>query len=336
MNKIIGSERIFDNCFLMNKKNHLFENISLNKRINYLSSGRSAIKALFEQIYSPNMLLIPDFNCMEVENTLNSLKVIFDFYPIDRNFCANIENLKILTSTNKYDSIYIVDYFGLRDKELFNFAKQSGLKIIIDRTHSIFNPYPFSGDYELGSLRKLFPVPDGGFLILNSNELLNISKSTSYFYNIKLNSKIKKSIFNKYSRTPSIEMEYLHDSETAESMISDEPLCISSFSKTIIDFYDIDKAVANRIRNRNFLIQLIDNSLVASSSMEILQSLPLFINERDRIKLSLQKNKVFLPVLWRGKNYYQQMLINLPIDEEYSTADMKRISKLICGALNDY
>jgi len=65
-----------------------------------------------------------------------------------------------------------------------------------------------------------------------------------------------------------------------------------------------------------------------------MQSLPLFIPQRDRVKLSIQKNKVFLPILWRGSKDFQQMLINLPIDEEYSAADMNRIAGLIQRALN--
>jgi len=334
MNKIIGSERIFDSRFLMKRKNSIFEDLYPEKRINCLSSGRSAIKALFEQIFTPKRLLAPDFNCIEVMNALNNSKAAFDIYPIRSNFCADLDILKKLTDAKNYDSIYIVDYFGLRDSKLFDFAKRSGLKIIIDRTHSLFNKHKSFGDYELGSLSKLFPVPDGGFLVLKSGESVNISKSVSDFCNIKLNSKVKKFVYNKYFMTSSLEAEYLQDSEKAEKMISDKALSISPFSKSIIDFYDIEKAAAKRIRNRNILLNLIDNSLIASFSEEIMQSLPLFIPQRDRVKLSIQKNKVFLPILWRGSKDFQQMLINLPIDEEYSAADMNRIAGLIQRALN--
>lgn len=328
-NRIIGSERVFSSDFISDKKNNFLSSLSLKGGICLFSSGRSAIRTLFTKVYTPSSLLLPAFDCDEVEMAVKHSHVKYFKYSVKKDFCADMDSVKNRLSSHGCDAIYIVDYYGLRDLGLVSFARKSGIKIIIDRTHSLFNSHKRDADYEVGSFRKLFPVPDGGFLTSKSSFDIGMSGDIQDFAVIKLNSKIKKYIYNRFISSENIEHEYLNDSVFAESLIDDNPHPITSFSSTVIEHYDIKRAVAQRINNREALIKNLNRLLPASVSDLILQSFPVFVPERDFVKSSLYKSKIFLPVLWRGRADFQNSLLNIPIDEEYSEQDMLKVSKAL-------
>ena len=85
----------------------------------------------------------------------------------------DIDDLK-----SKMDSqvtvVYLMHYFGSVQnnevlKYLENTKKKRGYTIIEDTTHSIFTKKRTVGDYCVCSLRKWFPITDGGVLYTEKN-----------------------------------------------------------------------------------------------------------------------------------------------------------------------
>ncbi len=321
--KIIGSERIIDFNKLQKNSNTFINDIKENKQISLFSSGRSAIYNLFTKIIKNQTILFPDYYCEEIINPILKTNNNIVFYKINSDFSVTFDNIK-LNKNIKY--IFIIDYFGFRNYELYEFAKNNNLKIISDRTHSLFSDFPLS-DYDIGSFRKLFPVPDGGFVI-SSKRIKTIPNDNQWIY-YKMYSKILRYIYEKQYTNTVLEKYYVEYSEYSEKNIIMDNSSISKISLFIIEHYSIKKYLQKRKLNFNFIKKHISSSFIIPifsklDKSTVPQCFPILINKRNRIKNKLHKEKIFIPVLWRNKNSISKKILNLHTDEEYNKKDIER------------
>lgn len=240
--RIIGSERMIDFTALQNAENSFFDNLNLGT-LQLFSSGRSSINFLFSKILKNSRIAMPDMHCSEVIRPAALSGARVSMYRIQDDFTADIE-----TIDPSCDVIFIIDFYGFRDKHLFQEARNLGKTIVIDRTHSLLSSYE-RGDYELGSLRKIFPVPDGGFLT-GSFRKAKLRKPGNDWPMRKLLSKAVRRQFE-LSGPDMLEQLYVELSESSESSISIEHSSISEISEFIIMHYPVVKAV--RRRRSNFI-----------------------------------------------------------------------------------
>jgi len=288
-----------------------------------LSSGRSASYCLFKSLKSPSLVLFPDFYCPSMLLPLKEAGHETHFYHIDRDFTADIDSLRPLIE--QADMIYITDYFGFRDNALLDFLDNKGIRTVIDRTHSILSVFKSNGDYELASFRKILPVPDGGYFTGCPNQCALTEEST-LFPIIKTYSKILRYMHEKADSSSEIEEYYVKYSTESERMISCRPSAISTLSSFIISHYPVRQSSAARRNNYNYLYsELKEYCPLKPDSQSVPQSMPILIENRNKIKLLLQEKDIYAPVLWRCSNFISDYLLNLPCDEEYGIDDMKRI-----------
>lgn len=130
----------------------------------YHATGRDSIYLVFRKLKNKKILL-PDYICESIIQPLKKLKISYDFYHINENFKASIDE-----KFRNFDYIYIINYFGWVDESLYDFSKKMNIKIISDVTHLIFNEEKIKyvvgySEYVIGSLRKSFSIPDGSFVI---------------------------------------------------------------------------------------------------------------------------------------------------------------------------
>src|SRR5690606_756021 len=96
--------------------------------------------------------------CHEVYHFVNDLPLQYLFYnvsPIETNHSINIKDSKNI-------AIIRVDYFGFNNLIQLN----SKFNIIVDDfTHNLEGIVHSEAHYKFGSLRKVLPVPVGGFVV---------------------------------------------------------------------------------------------------------------------------------------------------------------------------
>ncbi|MCI9176213.1 MAG: hypothetical protein HFH49_15030 [Lachnospiraceae bacterium] len=133
----------------------------------YTDSGRSALRLLSGRLAGAK-ILAPDYICRSVTDALpKDCKVIY--YSVDRRFRIDLEQLEELIRKHSARFLYLMYYFGPLQpedtrKRIAEWKEIYGLTVIEDTTHSLFTARKTVGDYCIASLRKWFPIPDGGVL----------------------------------------------------------------------------------------------------------------------------------------------------------------------------
>ncbi len=333
---IIGSERLIDFSTLMKCENDFIDNIKSNGYIYTFSNGRSAIYNLMKKLKSIKTILFPDFYCPSMIIPIRMAKRHIITYKINSKFKAVKSDL--LRNIRKCDAIFITDYFGQRDYNLYEIARKFKKIIIIDRTHSLLSDFNENGDYEILSLRKIFPVPDGGMIISKNKLAINPNRSIGKAYMEKSYSKLLRYIYEKVDNSSIIENYYVEFSQSSENKLLISNRDISPLSLHIVSHYNIDTAKKNRIINYKYLVKKFSgnkNIIIAIDKMPLIpQSMPIYIKNRNRIKSILHKHNIYIPILWRSKKIFSKKLLNIPIDDEYSIKDMNKTCKILKDTIN--
>ncbi|MEJ5306695.1 MAG: hypothetical protein WHT27_00110 [candidate division WOR-3 bacterium] len=341
--KIVGSERIlFDN--LKEDFEEPFQNFEFKKKY-FFSSGRGALKNVAYHLKENDyQVFFPDYFCEEMLRPLLEENLKIKFYKIKNNLSSDIDFLT--KEKSKKTAIFITDYFGFQDELLLKLSKEKGFLIVRDITHSLLSEFQFSSsDIVVGSLRKMFPLPDGGVLFTDLKNFKKIRKSSFEDYYIeKILSKLYREIFENYGYEKDyFEKMYVYYSQKSEKEIGEIPKNISRFSMNFLKIYDQKRSSQKRRENFNFL--LTDDFIYEKAIFKHLpenvvpQSFPITIENRDFVKTELQKFKIFLPILWRCQNKLSEKILNIPVDEEYSKNDLKRTIekiKLVLRSKNEY
>ena len=150
----------------------------------YTDSGRSALK-LLNRLIPCGKILLPSYICESVIHSYDGFEI--DFYQITGDLDIDVNDLM-----NKLDEtvkvLYIMNYFGKVKKELSDILverrKELGFVIIEDTTHSILTRACTIGDYCICSIRKWFPIADGGILYTKEDISMlkeNICNRGGYF-----------------------------------------------------------------------------------------------------------------------------------------------------------
>ena len=172
---------------ISNKNSNKIFEIAKNKR--FLLSGRTALDFLIKDIKlrgSLNTVYLPSYCCATMIQPFlnNGVKVLF--YNVSESESGGFD-FEIVYNTN-CDAVFLIQYFGYRDKQIENMAKKfksKGIIVIEDITHSIFieqksNEY---NDYIFASLRKWTALYTGGLAIkVTDNFVINTPLQTNKVY----------------------------------------------------------------------------------------------------------------------------------------------------------
>lgn len=307
----------------------------LNDAELYLS-GRYALLDLISyqhRYHGLSKLFIPLYYCHDVTRLMSKI-VKIEIYN-----CDPVTGVD-LTSFPDGSAVILVEYFGNKAEIKGN---NQDLLLILDKTHNPFSTYSYNIpiDYTFGSLRKVLPLSDGGFLFPpvamsqlkpqeNIKELKEVQKAMQLKQSFLAGYDIDKSEFlNAYGRFE----EFLN--------ISDEIFAISTKSQEIIFSIDIIKILATKKNNLEYLnnyyhdhkkIRLFLNDCYFS----------FFINPESLVELkaALIKAKVYPAILWPAYSgdynlIGDNILISLHADFRYSLKDMKILTYILDGIFCD-
>lgn len=321
------------------KPNNVIDYLSSFNTV-YFDSGRSALRAVLKRIKYKTILL-PAYICESVRKCFDEdCRVIY--YKIGKDLKVNWDDL--LKKCNEDIDIVYVHYFNgyigseydivsfLELKQKYNFL------VIEDSTHSLFSSPHTVGDYCVCSLRKWFPIADGGVLYSK----MNIEICEKYSKN--------NWAMNRW-RAMEDKKEYLEGkigekdgflnvfSSTEKALDQQEiPCCISLESYETLKRISCSSLIDKRLKNYEFLAKNIKCIKTAYGGID---QVPVFftmcIKKRDELRRFLINNNIFCPIHWPLFNELEcieEAVINnehelsIPIDQRYGLKDMEYISQI--------
>lgn len=325
----------------------------------YYSLCREALFDIATSFHPSNkIVLIPAYTCQTVITPFEEAGWECIFFPVKKNLRIDIPVFLETVSQHNPSVIVIHPYFGMD----LNAEEESALQIVsqdativLDLTQCLFSSkrYPFVA-FTVGSFRKWFPIPDGGFLENNcgvfpisqpktenteftEREIAAMYLRGQYFGNAEQRTK-----------TISIRLSKAAD-HLAENNIT--PHRISSIAYNLLQNEEFDIVQRSRIRNFAFLHQHIQNcdkvKKVCQNLTDVTTSplyFTIYVNDRSYLQILLAQNAIYAPVIWSVRNekvlindevrYIYSHVLAIPCDQRYNEDDMQRIVDIINNYCN--
>lgn len=313
----------------------------------YLDSGRSAIRVLALRLKKGRVLL-PSYICRSVVDSFGQDFEI-EYYLVDECLQIDRESLR-----EKMDDtvtvVYVMHYFGILQKgEILEYLakerEKRGFLILEDTTHSLLTAAETVGDYQICSLRKWFPIPDGGVLYgqhtgeISSRGLLERASS----------GKVTEAMILKHlCLRLSVECNSLYRrifAEQEDAMDTQQDICrMSEVSELLLKYMDLEGIAKARRDNWNTLIERLDHTMIQPiyqmpAEHFVPFALPVIVKDRDRFRHYLMEHQIYCAVHWPMETEHQKRIpvnctlerniLSLPIDQRYTREQMNYLAEAI-------
>lgn len=309
--------------FIELEKNHL---PMMHSKAIALNSGRSCLAYLIK-INQIRKIYIPYFLCDSVVQICQREHVEISYYHIGKDFLP--ENIQL----EKGEWLYLVNYYGQLENDLIYKYVTSYSRVIVDHAHAYYQK-PLENVYTLYTCRKFFGVPDGGFLYCDVDEshLLPVDESFERMHF--LLGRFERSANEFYNEYVDNNRKFAYESIKHMSKLTDN----------LLRGIDYNYVKEKRTENFSYLNSNLKNiNLLEVKPIEGGYMYPLLIEGGARIRKILQKEKIYIPLLWPHvlescsmSSLEYKMAVNilpLPIDQRYDLNDMdyliRRIRKCI-------
>ena len=153
-------------------------------------SGRSAITLALQSLVRnrpgiTRKCLLPAYMCDTVFFPFQWEGWEICFYHLNKNLEAEEEELRRLIGLERPGLLFIHAYYGVDTwkpmRSLLKEWKKEGLCIMEDVTQSYYlEDIGAEADYVVGSLRKWYPIPDGGFVAAGRVNIMGCQKSLQF------------------------------------------------------------------------------------------------------------------------------------------------------------
>ena len=275
---------------------------------------------LVSKVLKAKKIYVPYYLC---PNVIEELEKSFDnveFYYLN-------ENLQPRINSPKGKTIYLVDYFGIMDKAVYEYVVDNPeTTFIIDNAHSFYNrPIMRSNVFNLYSCKKFFGVPDGGYLISDRKIDQVYDKSVSSYISNYLIKSLEEGTNSCYQEKKKID-EYINNNYSG----------ISIFAEELLSRIDYEKIKTVRKKNFNLYQEyFVEVNQIKCEENSIPYIYPL--NVGKNIKDKLIKEKIYVPTLWSqvldagfdntAEKKMAENTLFLPLDQRYAEEDISFISE---------
>lgn len=344
----IGSEFWIDDNNSVEDNNEMPSWLRRYGNIVLTTSGRGALSLLLDHV-KPRVksVLLPSYICDSVILPFEQAGYELTYYDVDKYLKPiNIDMIK-----NSNVGIFLhMGYFGFSTNEIISdlilSLKSESVITIEDVTHTLFSQRnkPIESDFIIGSIRKWFGIPSGGFLASDKTINFELIDANVDFINIRRLSLNQKFEYMR-SGNESIKSTYLSGFNRAEHILDEDvkPYKIDHESEVIIKNLDDKELKCYRQRNYKFLLK----HLRDVGGIEVLFSdiendvtpmfFPIYVkSNRDELRSRLIEKEIYCPVHWpipkqvnghlniTTKIIYDSIL-SIPCDQRYQIEDMRRI-----------
>lgn len=288
-----------------------------------LDCGRSCLAYLIKakrisHIYAPKFL------CDAVFNLFRSYSVKTNLYEV--GYDLKPKNLDIIS---KDSFLLLVNYYGQLSSDDIIQYKESYPNVIIDNTQAYFSD-PVKTVDTLYTCRKFFGVPDGGILYTTTTLDEDINQSESFQH--------MEYILGRFERNAT---EFYKQSVFNNDRFSGKPILkMSKITENMLHGFDYTYIQRKREENFFYLHQKLKtvNKLNVSKAAGPF-SYPLLLDNGEKIRRKLQKEKIYIPVLWPNVLSDNPVLstaydlaaniLPIPCDQRYGISEMNYICDLI-------
>lgn len=328
----------------------------------YTASGREAIALALRSLTKlrpdlTKVCLLPAYMCDTVFPPFEREGFEIHFYHVNKELEVNEHELRALIEQINPGLLFIHPYYGVDTwrsmRPLLAKWKAQGVCIMEDVTQSYYlEGVGAEADYVVGSLRKWYPVPDGGFVVSDEELTWETIEDDQEFAKTRLkmlmdkweylygNADVKKKKLDKAAYLKqNLELEEQLDQYSGIRNISND-------TAFILERTDEEDAKRRRSDNYGYLYDRLKNKtqfkpIITCSSKE---AAPLYFaiyaEKRDDLKSFLVAHEIYAPILWPiGKEngphltaeekYIYEHMLALPIDQRYGREEMQRIIEVM-------
>lgn len=311
-----------------------------------VGAGRHALSLVASDLLTQGVdtVIFPDHYC-------ESMIRPFLITGMSIQFCGTSDELilsgpslnELLAARSEHVAILHCETFGTpaghRLQSALDAASKAGIPVILDRTHSILSPAPPRADYEVASLRKLLPIPDGGYVrgLRNEPKLLE-NPEHNYFCELRSKASERKT---EYLRGGTTNKLYLNDFTRAEQVLDENrrPATISDQTQAALGSLDLHSIRRVRTENAGTLESALQGLNVQVVNPAGWRNSPAYVaithSDAESLRAHLTSRQIFCPIHWprptsnpRPRSWRADLL-SLPIDHRYTTDDMLRIASTI-------
>lgn len=331
------------------------------KYVRYTASGREAIALAlksFEQTH-PDALkrcLLPAYMCDSVFFPFERAGWELHFYHLDRKLEADVEELNKLIGQIGPTLIFIHTYYGVDTwksvRPFFREWKKHGICIMEDVTQSYYlGNAGVEADYCVGSLRKWYAVPDGGFVATDEDLPGNGMALSEEFARKKREALCDKWTYlhgqMEEEQRQALKTEYLRKNRETEAWLDayDGISAISEEAAVILSQTDEKECENRRKENCAYLHEHLAGRMqvqpvFGENDKAAPLYYPVYAKDRDELQKYLALRGVYAPTLWpigkenadvlsQDERYIFEHILALPIDQRYKIAEMRRILEVL-------
>ncbi len=333
----------------------------------YTASGREAIELALislerERPDIRKRCLLPAYMCDCVFLPFLHRGWELVFYSVDRELEAAGEEIFRLALEHDTGLIFIHPYYGADTcaglRRQLAGLRRSGVLVMEDVTQSYYlEEAGKDADFVVGSLRKWYAVPDGGFVASDIPLAEDVLETGEEYARERLVPLVQKWEYlkEKERRTGGAltagwlprKAEYLKRNRNLENALD----CyqgvrrISRISAEILSRVDEEGARRRREENYHALYQHICGmkrlwAILPEKETHAPLYLPVYVKERDSLQRFLAGYGIYAPVLWpvgeENKDFLQgdgtyifEHMLALPIDQRYDAGDMEQLAEVL-------
>lgn len=332
------------------------------KNIRFTASGREAIALALKSLLKnrpgiSKRCLLPAYMCDTVFFPFEHAGWEIHFYHIEKNLEADEKNLCDRIASVQPGLLFIHPYYGIDTwkslRPLLKTWQQQGICIMEDVTQSYYlRNAQWEADYVIGSLRKWYPVPDGGFAASNDpfpeerlsenrkltdEKLALLVQKWSYLYSTE-NAQKKKEIKD----------DYLQKNRALEAWLDcyDGIGALSRESMKILSSVNEENCRSRRNVNYNYLRENLGSQTqffpipFEETSEAAPLYFPVYVQDREDLQKFLIKHEIYAPVLWpigkenadhltQAEGYIYDHILALPVDQRYGQAEMQHMAEVL-------
>lgn len=329
-NNVIGGEFAISYDLIQQKK----KNGKNDEDKFFYSSGRVALYAILKDIEQTfdksGGVLLPDFLCDSITNTVIDAGWNYTFYHIGRDFHIDCTSFNDLDHNKTV--ILLIDYFGMTDltKDILGLKeKYPNTVIVVDCVQAYYSMDKYDADYCFTSFRKWFPCPDGAMVLKKTqSKMIDIDMEPSVWQQYKFAGNFLK-CFPEYVGDD-IVLDLL---EKGEEYLDKHYLCNwDEESKKIYAALDIELIGEKRRKNAQYLHEKLSDMNIEHIYKEGTTPLfiPILVDGRDELRRAFFKENIFTPKHWpvtseavNGVNELYAKELSLICDQRYTLDDME-------------
>lgn len=299
-------------------------------------------------------VLIPSYTCQTVITPFEEAGWQCDYYSIKRDLRIDLRGLENAIVKHNPSLLVVHPYFGmdLNDEEItaLNSIKENGVVIVLDLTQCLFSTkqYPFAS-FIVASYRKWMPIPDGGYLI-NNTDSVHITQpeaENDEFTEREIAAMYLRGQYfgNEEQRTKAISIKLSKSADhIADSNIT--PHKMSQVAYNLLAKENLEKNQKSRFDNYTYLFYSVQESekiTKVCKNISDVTTAPLyftiFVQDRPALQHIFAQDSIYAPVIWPVEDervlideevrYIYEHILAIPCDQRYDEGDMRRIVEVI-------